>query len=254
VLGDSTSEAVPYIKKNKDLWTSRLDSFVIKKKYQVINASLNCGSSIELTSHLLFKARYLNPKVIIFYAGINDLYPILDAGFKNDYSHSRNYNFSCLKFYNTFFRFYPWSIKLLFLFLTRKNNFSIINLYHFDEDKIDINKATIKIKKNNFIILKNNLNLISTFCNSNKIKLILIPFYLNEFFLKKMKNKKVFKLAQNLIFKIFKECAKKNKHIFINYEVLSKNKDNFFDFLHFNEKGHLNFSHKIFKNINSIIN
>ena len=254
ILGDSTSESIPYIKNNKDIWAMKLQELLKKRKknYQILNASLNCGTSNELLSHLFFKARYFKPEIIIFFAGINDLYPILDRKFEPDYSHSKYYNKFYIRNYEKYFIKFSFLAKLIFLFLTKKKSFSFFNIYNFNENNININTSEKKIKKNKFYILKNNLRLLKIFCEKNNINLVLVPPCVNKTNSKKLRLNRLFVLSDKYITQIF-EKYKSHKCYYLNINKIKTNSNFYLDFLHFNKNGHEKFSKEIYRLLYKII-
>ncbi len=255
ILGDSTSESIPYIKDTKDIWTTKVENLLKKNKknFQVLNASLNCGTSNELLSHLIFKARYFNPKIIIFFAGINDLFPIIDKNFKSDYSHSKYYNKFYLKNYEKNIIKISYLFQLIFLLFTRKKKFSFFNIYNFNENNLNIKLVKKKIIRNNFFVLENNLKILKNYCKNNNIKLILIPPPVNKTNSKNLKLNELFILSDKLITKLFKKNKDKDCY-FKNLDQIKNNDKYYLDFLHFNKNGHKKFSSEIFILLYKIIN
>jgi len=255
VLGDSTSESLPYEINNNNIWTSIVNNFLKEKNIQLINASLNSATSYELLFHFLSKGQFYYPKIIIFYAGINDMYPILDKNFKSDYSHSKEYNFFSLRHYEKILINNISVLKLIFLFLVRKKNLDSIKQYSFNEKKINVIFAKKKILKNKFYVLENNILNLLYICKKRGIKLILIPPIINDEKLNSLRLKNIISLSCKMILKIMERISKKkglNCHL-LKVEDFNKKTEFFRDYLHFNSRGHLQFAKIIYNFINKNI-
>ena len=91
-LGGSTTNAFPYVKDNKKIWTYLVEDKLntsSSSTYHVMNAGLPYGTTAELLSHYLFKGKFTQPKYVIFHGGGNDMMPLFFPNYKTDYSHVR---------------------------------------------------------------------------------------------------------------------------------------------------------------------
>lgn len=93
-LGGSTTFMWPYIKNPKDVWVAQLErklQAISGKRVQVINAGLNYGTSAEVVAGYVFRYRHLQPDLIIYHGGGNDVLPLFFDGYDVEYAHFRDH-------------------------------------------------------------------------------------------------------------------------------------------------------------------
>jgi lysophospholipase L1-like esterase len=93
-LGGSTTYMWPYIKNPKDTWVAQLETklqAISGKRVQVINAGLSYGTSAEAVAGYVFRYRHLQPDIIIYHGGGNDVLPLFFDGYDVEYAHFRDH-------------------------------------------------------------------------------------------------------------------------------------------------------------------
>lgn len=93
-LGGSTTFMWPYIKDPKDTWSAQLEmklQAISGKRVQVINAGLSYGTSAEAVAGYVFRHRHLQPDIIIYHGGGNDVLALFFDGYNAEYSHFRGH-------------------------------------------------------------------------------------------------------------------------------------------------------------------
>ncbi|HET6675962.1 MAG TPA: GDSL-type esterase/lipase family protein [Nitrospiraceae bacterium] len=93
-LGGSTTYMWPYVKNPKDTWVAQLEAklqAISGKRVQVINAGLNYGTSAETVAAYVFRHRHLEPDMIIYHGGGNDVLPLFFDGYDPEYTHFRDH-------------------------------------------------------------------------------------------------------------------------------------------------------------------
>ncbi|MCC6966533.1 MAG: hypothetical protein IT391_09665 [Nitrospira sp.] len=93
VLGGSTTFMWPYVKNPADTWVARLESklqAISNKRVQVINAGINYGTSAEALAGYVFRHRFLQPDIVIYHGGGNDVLPLFFDHYNSEYTHFRS--------------------------------------------------------------------------------------------------------------------------------------------------------------------
>lgn len=93
-LGGSTTYMWPYVKNPKDTWVAQLEAklqTISGKRVQVINGGLNYGTSAEAVAGYVFRHRHLEPDLIIYHGGGNDVLPLFFDGYDPEYAHFRDH-------------------------------------------------------------------------------------------------------------------------------------------------------------------
>ena len=93
-LGGSTTLMWPYIRDPKDTWVAQLErrlQTISRKRVQVINAGLSYGTSAEALAGYVFRHRHLEPDIIIYHGGGNDVLPLFVDGYDPEYTHFRGH-------------------------------------------------------------------------------------------------------------------------------------------------------------------
>ena len=93
VLGGSTTFMWPYIKNPADSWVARLEAklqAISNQPVQVINAGLNYGTSAEALAGYVFRHRFLQPDIVIYHGGGNDVLPLFFENYNPEYTHFRS--------------------------------------------------------------------------------------------------------------------------------------------------------------------
>jgi lysophospholipase L1-like esterase len=93
-LGGSTTFMWPYIKDPQDTWSAQLErklQAVSGKHVQVINAGLSYGTSAEALAGYVFRHRHLQPDIIIYHGGGNDVLALFFDQYNAEYSHFRGH-------------------------------------------------------------------------------------------------------------------------------------------------------------------
>ena len=94
VLGGSTTFMWPFVKNPADTWVACLEAklkTISKKTVQVVNAGLNYGTSAEALAGYVFRHRFLQPDIVIYHGGGNDVLPLLFGNYTPEYTHFRRY-------------------------------------------------------------------------------------------------------------------------------------------------------------------
>jgi hypothetical protein len=93
-LGGSTTLMLPYIENPKDTWVAQLErklQAISSKRVQVINAGLSYGTSAEAVAGYVFRHRFLQPDIVIYHGGGNDVLPLFFDGYDAEYTHFRGH-------------------------------------------------------------------------------------------------------------------------------------------------------------------
>ena len=93
VLGGSTTFMWPYVKNPADTWVARLEiklQAISSKHVQVINAGINYGTSAEALAGYVFRHRFLQPDIVIYHGGGNDVLPLFFDHYNSEYTHFRS--------------------------------------------------------------------------------------------------------------------------------------------------------------------
>jgi lysophospholipase L1-like esterase len=93
-LGGSTTFMWPFIKNPSDTWVARLEGklqAISTKRIQVINAGLNYGTSAETLAGFVFRHRFLQPDIVIYHGGGNDVLPLFFEQYDPEYTHFRSH-------------------------------------------------------------------------------------------------------------------------------------------------------------------
>ena len=93
VLGGSTTFMWPYVKNPADTWVARLEAklqTISNKRIQVINAGINYGTSAEALAGYVFRHRFLQPDIVIYHGGGNDVLPLFFDHYDPEYTHFRS--------------------------------------------------------------------------------------------------------------------------------------------------------------------
>ncbi|MDR4481641.1 MAG: GDSL-type esterase/lipase family protein [Nitrospira sp.] len=93
VLGGSTTFMWPYIKNPADTWVARLEGklqAISSRRVQVINAGINYGTSAEALAGYVFRHRFLQPDIVIYHGGGNDVLPLFFEHYNPEYTHFRS--------------------------------------------------------------------------------------------------------------------------------------------------------------------
>ena len=93
VLGGSTTFMWPFVKNPADTWVARLETklqAISNKRVQVINAGINYGTSVEALAGYVFRHRFLQPDIVIYHGGGNDVLPLFFENYNPEYTHFRS--------------------------------------------------------------------------------------------------------------------------------------------------------------------
>lgn len=93
VLGGSTTFMWPYVKNPADTWVARFETklqAISSKQVQVINAGINYGTSAEALAGYVFRHRYLQPDIVIYHGGGNDVLPLFFDHYNPEYTHFKS--------------------------------------------------------------------------------------------------------------------------------------------------------------------
>ena len=93
VLGGSTTFMWPFIKNPADTWVARLEGklqAISSQRVQVINAGINYGTSAEALAGYVFRHRFLQPDIVIYHGGGNDVLPLFFEHYNPEYTHFRS--------------------------------------------------------------------------------------------------------------------------------------------------------------------
>ncbi len=94
VLGGSTTFMWPFIKNPADTWVARLETklqAITSKRVQVINGGINYGTSAEALAGFVFRHRFLQPDIVIYHGGGNDVLPLFFENYNPEYTHFRSH-------------------------------------------------------------------------------------------------------------------------------------------------------------------
>ncbi|MEP7153957.1 MAG: GDSL-type esterase/lipase family protein [Nitrospira sp.] len=94
VLGGSTTFMWPFIKNPADTWVARLEAklqAISSQRVQVINAGINYGTSAEALAGYVFRHRFLQPDIVIYHGGGNDVLPLFFENYNPEYTHFRSH-------------------------------------------------------------------------------------------------------------------------------------------------------------------
>lgn len=93
VLGGSTTFMWPYVKNPADTWVARLEAklqAISSKRVQVVNAGISYGTSAESLAGYVFRHRFLQPDIVIYHGGGNDVLPLFFEHYNPEYTHFRS--------------------------------------------------------------------------------------------------------------------------------------------------------------------
>lgn len=91
-LGGSTTHVWPFIRDRKDSWVALLEKRLREqtgKDVFVINGGIPYGTSPEMLAGWVFRHRFLDPDVVIFHEGGNDIIPLMLDNYDPEYTHFR---------------------------------------------------------------------------------------------------------------------------------------------------------------------
>lgn len=199
------------IKDYQQTWPLQLEEILNKKfdnKIEVINAGLPAGMSSESLVAFVMKDKYLEPDIVIFHNGGNDLAPLLYDNYYPDYRYHRTITGSdklrpgelkLIKKSNF--------IKLLYAFWIKNSTLSSIKT---EPEMVPIKQALANLKRHNPIGFERNMDTLIQEVKSIESVPIIFPFH----------------LANDKIFKIIPEHMKYAQELHpVMILAIQKNKD-----------------------------
>jgi len=258
-LGDSA--IANYISNQKDELTSipaKLEekinqNLTLNKTFEVNNFAQGMYGIQEIIYKLIFENIYTKPDAIVLYLGYNDIEAYLVDEFKEDYSnYKKNLNQSrnIIKFSNYIYDFKLNFVNYLF------NRFFLYNIRtsikkFITKGKVNLNSDYSK----GLLSFKKNLEIFSSTCKSQDIKLIICTYchYLYD----EIKFDKKFNKFDEIIKKqniIIRELCSKNSIYFVDMEKEIPNiRKNYLDNIHFSNQGMEIFSSKLVSKLKEVI-
>ena len=243
-LGGSTTNSWPYIKDNKNTWTSLTENYLsenLNDEFHVINAGLPYGTTAEILSHYLFKGKYLNPKYVIYHGGGNDMMPLFFTNYQTDYSHVR-WTEAGIRMKNKIL----WIVDKSYFAKLFISLVAIYEPYNGNPPFSDLNSSEVleRVKNNDSIAFKENLEVLSIETKRNNSKLLLVSFLQAERDNLSRGRPDIVGFEDAYIIavekhnRIMKEISYKYKHVeFLKLDKFFFDPDWFIDNCHLNELG-----------------
>ena len=168
------------IKDYKQTWPSQLEEILNKKfngKVEVINAGLPGGMSSESLVAFIMKDKYLEPDVVIFHNGGNDLAPMLYDKYYPDYRYHRAI-VGADKLRPGEKKIITKSnfVKLLYAFWFK--DFTPSSVRSDPEQKVELAEAIRNVKKHSPVGFERNMTTLIQESKSVGADVVLFPFYL----------------------------------------------------------------------------
>lgn len=255
-LGGSTTYGFGN-KDTKKTWPAVLEKKmnIFDKKSLVINAGLNYATSAEILASYVFRHKYLNPNLIIYHGGGNDISPVFFPNYSSEYSHFRAHGKTpayrrgdkfLLKF--NFFRL---------IYSLRLNNISsVYQPQPYGFDKLDAEEVKLRVdNKNNYSGFTRNIESLIKYSKANGSKIIIVGFLIpsEEKIVKSRPGlahlSKELILATNNNNEILRDISQKHNILFIDFEEYSFEDSLFIDNCHLNPIGEELKAEIIYQNI-----
>lgn len=168
------------IKDYQQTWPSQLEEILNKKfngKVEVINAGLPGGMSSESVVAFIMKDKFLEPDLVIFHNGGNDLAPLLYDDYYPDYRYHRTI-IGADKLRPGEKKIITKSnvVKLLYAFWFK--DFTPSSVRSDPEQKVELAEAIRNVKKHSPIGFERNMTTLIQESKSVGADVVLFPFYL----------------------------------------------------------------------------
>ncbi len=168
------------IKDYKQTWPSQLEEILNKKfngRVEVINAGLPGGMSSESMVAFIMKDKFLEPDLVIFHNGGNDLAPLLYDDYYSDYRYHRAIiGVDKLRPGEEKMIVKSDFVKLLYAFWFK--DFTPSSLRSNPEQKLELAQAIRNVKKHHPIGFERNMATLIQESKSVGANVVLFPFYL----------------------------------------------------------------------------
>lgn len=202
------------IKNWQQTWPSQLEEILNKQfngKVEVVNAGLPAGMSSESLVAFILKDKYLEPDIVIFHNGGNDLAPLLHDKYYPDYRYNRAILGSDkLRPGEHSFITGSHFVKLFYAFWMQDATLSSIRgLNGIPEKKVGLKEALKNVEKNNPVGFERNMNTLIQEIKDIRAEVVIFPFH----------------LASDKIYKIIPESMRSSQELHLAiYKGVQKNK------------------------------
>jgi len=260
ILGGSTTNSYPFVKNPKKIWTYKLQEFLekkMKRPVHIFNAGVPNANSAELLIHYLLKGKFLNPHLLVYHGGLNDIAPGIYPNFHTDYSH---YRFSTTRAARRFEKF------LLTNFQTPKLIYSVwlrsvggIFNTVFDISELSRDYANKIIDQYKAVAFNNNISIMSRESINHGTKVLFVgALQAKEKLISKNRPdlkglEKVYVKGVEIHDKIMNDVANKYDQHFLQLDKEKFQDEWFLDNAHLNEAGEYEKAKQIFKYISKNI-
>ncbi len=178
-LGGSTTYMFPYVPNPKDTWVGQLESHLnsqVEGKFQVINAGLSYATTAELLASYIFRHQFLKPDILIIHTGGNDITPLFYENYNSEYTHFRASG-SGLKprKLEKYILSFSATIRLFYTIWLNTQE-TVYQSQPYTLDKIDREKALERVKQNESLGFRRNLETLVKMAQNDGVKVLLFGF------------------------------------------------------------------------------
>jgi lysophospholipase L1-like esterase len=168
------------IKDYRETWPTQLEEILNKKfnnKIEVINAGLPGGMSSESLVAFIMKDKYLDPDIVIFHNGGNDMVPLLYDKYYPDYKYHRAIiGADKLRPGERNLIIKSNFVKLFYAFWIR--NAQLSSVRSAPEEKVELKEAILNVKKHSAIGFERNMETLIREVKSIGAEPVIFPFHL----------------------------------------------------------------------------
>tara|TARA_B100000575_G_C23135522_1_gene659592 strand:- start:1391 stop:2512 length:1122 start_codon:yes stop_codon:yes gene_type:complete len=240
-----------------ETWVSVLEQKINLegKKIEIINAGLNYGTSAEILASYIFRHKYLNPDLIIYHGGGNDISPVFFPNYSNEYTHFRSKgNTIALRQSDKLLLSFNF-FKLIYCY-NLKNINSVYKPQPFSFSNLDPVAVKQRIENdNNYDGFRRNIASLIKYAKINSSKIVLAGFLLPSENQIKNSRPDLKNLSKELIYAtkknndILKNLAEDNQIKYFDFSNYNFSDSLFIDNCHLNAKGERLKAEAIYKNI-----
>jgi lysophospholipase L1-like esterase len=178
-LGGSTTYSFPFVPDPGKIWTALVESELRRSRpgelVELLNAGAPYATSAELLAHYVFRGQHLEPDLIIFHEGGNDVAPLMFDGYSPEYLHFReSSNLQARPFEAPLLRTF-YSLRLPYaIWLARFPAIYIPQPMPFD--KISRAAANARVHANESPAFRRNLDTLIRLAESRGARVLMIGF------------------------------------------------------------------------------
>ena len=178
-LGGSTTFAFPYVPDPERIWTALLERDLRQatpgRLVEVLNAGAPYATSAELLAHYVFRGQHLEPDLVIFHEGGNDVVPLMFGGYSPEYLHFRESSNLKPRPFEAAILKSLYSVRLVYaVWLARFPAIYIPQPTGFDQIPRDV--ATARVRASDSAGFRRNLETIIRLAGSRGTRVLMIGF------------------------------------------------------------------------------